>query len=201
MTGGAAGDRNVVVVKQMLTALGVDPNKDVQLISMSGNSDNFLAAMLAKQLDAGILQVRDVPQLEAAGGTVPYNKILKAPQDGYTVQTSFLTKNKSAVTAYLWAIIRAKQYFKNPDTKDEVIAMCEKHGYKLTSALQDTYVAQLETASPDCGFEVSEMDSFILQSAQLGEFKTNIDWRKAVNLEPLWAAQQAAGLPKRPATL
>ncbi len=45
------------------------------------------------------------------------------------------------------------------------------------------------------------MELVLSELGAVGEVDPDIDWRSAMNLEPLWEAQEAAGLPRRPASL
>ncbi|MGH9244947.1 MAG: hypothetical protein ACRD29_11645, partial [Acidimicrobiales bacterium] len=55
--------------------------------------------------------------------------------------------------------------------------------------------------SADGGFEIEDMELVLSELGAVGEVDPDIDWRSAMNLEPLWEAQEAAGLPRRPASL
>ena len=45
------------------------------------------------------------------------------------------------------------------------------------------------------------MDALWKELADTGEAPTSFDWRKGMNLEFLWKAQEANGLPRRPASI
>ncbi len=63
--------------------LGLDPEKDVTWITLGGGSDTRLAALINGNLAGSNIQARHITQLEAAGGTVAYNKSRTIAQDGY----------------------------------------------------------------------------------------------------------------------
>ena len=70
-----------------------------------------------------------------------------------------------------------------------------------TNRLREDYPADVNTLSADCGFEIPEMEKLWEEFGQTGEADPNIDWRSACDLEPMWEAQEAAGLPRRPSAL
>lgn len=201
VSGGEVGTRNEELGKQMLTELGVDPENQVRWVAMGGGSDTRLAALMNGQLKGSNLQIRHISMLEEAGGTIAFRENRKVAQDGYVVQTAFLEQNRDAVVAYLYALIKAKQYIYDQSTKNEVIKMLEKHDFEMTQEFIDTYQENNANLSPDNGFEIEDMELIWEELGQTGEADPNIDWRSAVNLEPLWEAQEAAGLPRRPASL
>jgi NitT/TauT family transport system substrate-binding protein len=85
--------------------------------------------------------------------------------------------------------------------KDEVLKLAEDKGFDLPQPYKDAY--EHENApdyhTADGGFEVKDMDDFINTQIQLKVIPPNTDWKKYVNLVPLWRAQKALGLPLRPA--
>lgn len=201
VSGGTVGSRNELLGKMMLKELGLDPEKDVTWITMGGGSDTRLAALLNGNLAGSNIQVRHVKELLAAGGTVPYQKRRTIAQDGYVAMGEFLKPNYDTVVAFLTAIIKAKQYIKNLDTKDEVIEIMVKNGFEFSQDFKDTYADGVLILSPDCGFEVADMDTLWNELAATNAAPANFPWRTAVNLEPLWKAQEANGLPRRPASI
>jgi len=200
-SGGTVGSRNELLAKMMVKELGLDPEKDVTWITMGGGSDTRLAALMNGNLAGSLIQIRHIKQLKGAGGTVPYKKRRTIAQDGYVVMGDFLKPNYDTVVAFLTAIIKAKQFIARPDTKDEVIAIMEKNGFKFSQDFKDAYEDTVANLSADCGFDLKDMDTLWQELAETGAAPANFPWRQAVNLEPLWKAQEANGLPRRPATL
>ncbi len=201
VSGGLVGSRNELLGKMMVKELGLDPEKDVTWITMSGGSDTRLAALINGNLKGSNIQVRHIQQLEAAGGTVAYNKRRHIAQEGYVVMGNFLKANADAVTAYMTGIVKAKQFLKNLDNKDEVIQIMTKNGFEFPQEFIDTYQDGIDILSADGGFEIPEMDVIWQELSTVGEAPADFDWRKGVNLEYLWKAQEANGLPRRPASL
>jgi ABC-type nitrate/sulfonate/bicarbonate transport system substrate-binding protein len=200
-SGGTVGSRNELLSKFMIKDMGLDPEKDVSWITMGGGSDTRLAALINGNLSCSMIQIRHIKQLTEAGGTVAYKKRRKIAQDGYVAMGPFLKTNYDTVVAFLTGIIKAKQYIKNLDTKDEVIAIMEKNGFEFNQEFKDTYAEGIAVLSPDCGFDIQDMDALWTELAKTGDAPADFPWRKGVNLEPLWKAQEANGLPRRPASL
>ncbi len=201
VSGGLVGSRNELLGKMMLRELGLDPEKDVTWITMSGGSDTRLAALMNGNLKGSNIQVRHIKQLEAAGGTVAYNKRRAIAQEGYVVMGDFLKANPDAITAYMTGIIKAKQYLKDLSHKDEVIEILRKNDFEFPPEFVATYEDGVAILSADGGFEIPEMDVLWQELGSTGEAPANFDWRKGVNLDFLWKAQEANGLPHRPASL
>jgi len=201
VSGGKVGSRNELLGKMMLKELGVDPEKDVTWITIGGGSDTRLAALMNGGLAGGCIQVRHIKTLQDAGGTVVYRKTRTIAQDGYITMGSMIKTNPDTVTAFLAATIKAKQYIARPDTKDEVIAIMEKNGFAFSQEFKDTYIDGIQILSTDGGFDIPDMDNYWNELAQTGEGAANFSWRKAMNLDFLWKAQELNGLPRRPAKL
>ena len=201
VSGGLVGSRNEYLGKQMLKELGLDPEKDVTWITLGGGSDTRLAALINGELAGTNIQVRHITQLEEAGGTVAYNKRRHIAQEGYIAMGPYIQANGDTVLAFLTAIIKAKQYVKDLSHKDEVIEIMKKNGFEFPQEFIDTYADGIEILSADCGFEIAEMELLWGELAAVGEAPADFPWRDGLNLEFLWKAQEANGLPRRPASL
>ena len=200
VSGGEIGTRGELLAMKMLEELGVNRDQ-VQWITIGGGSDTRIAALLSGDLKGTALRPRHVPSLLEVGGTVVYDERRIIAQEGYTVQRSFYDENRDAVTAYLYAIIKAKQYISDYSTKDEVIELMKKHDFEFPQEFIDTYEDTIENHSIDGGFEIPEMELIFEEMSEVGEVDPNIDWRSAVDLSSLWEVQDALGLERRPATL
>jgi ABC-type nitrate/sulfonate/bicarbonate transport system substrate-binding protein len=201
VSGGLVGSRNENVGKMMLKELGLDPEKDVTWITLGGGSDTRLAALINGDLAGSNIQVRHIKTLEEAGGTVAYNKRRPIAQDGYIAMGPYIQANGDTVLAFMTAIIKAKQFVKDLSHKDEVIEIMKKNDFEFPQEFIDTYADGIEILSADCGFEISEMELLWNELAAGGEAPADFPWRDGLNLEFLWKAQEANGLPRRPATL
>ncbi len=201
VSGGKVGSRNELLGKMMVKELGLDPEKDVTWITIGGGSDTRLAALMNGSLAGGNIQVRHIKSLTDAGGSVVYRKTRTIAQDGYITMGSFIKANADTVTAFMTCIVKAMQYLQKPENKDEVIAIMEKNGFAFSQEFKDTYIDGVQILSADCGFDIPDMDNYWTELAQTGEGAANFPWRKCINLEYLWKAQEANGLARRPATI
>ena len=200
VSGGEIGTRGELLAMKMLEELGVNRDQ-VQWITIGGGSDTRIAALLSGDLKGTALRPRHVASLLEVGGTVVYDERRIIAQEGYVVQRSFYEENRDAVTAYLYAIIKAKQYISDYSTKDEVIELMQKHDFEFPQEFIDAYEDTIENHSIDGGFEIPEMDLIFEEMSEVGEVDPDIDWRSAVDLTSLWEVQDALGLERRPATL
>jgi ABC-type nitrate/sulfonate/bicarbonate transport system substrate-binding protein len=202
VSGGQLQSRNTWVMKQVLKEMGLDPEKDVEFVPMSGASDRRLQALLAGTIDAASLFPRHKAGLEAAGGKFIYDKLHQAPQEGFAAMGPWLQKNED--TAYAWARadIKARQWLFKPENKEKAYKTMEDLGFSIPPAFKALYQVELDQISPDGGFASAKvMDQFVSDLAELGKFPKGLDWRKYVDMKYVWAAQKALGLPKRPESL
>lgn len=202
ITGGGLQGRNTWVMKQVLTEMGLDPEKDVSFVPMRGGSDARLQALLAGTVDGASLFPRHQAGLEASGGKFISANLHEVPQEGFAAMGDWLAKNED--TAYAWAKadIKARKWMFDPANKDESYKTMRGLGFEIPPAFEAQYKLELDQISPDGGFAGAEvMDKFIDSLAITGDVPKGLDWRKYVDMKYVWAAQEANGFPKRPASL
>jgi len=202
ITGGGLQGRNTWIMKQVLIENGLDPEKDVEFVPMSGGSDARLQALLAGTVDAASLFPRHQAGLEAAGGKFISQKLHSVPQEGFASMGTWLSANED--TAYAWALadLKARKWMFDPANKDQSYKIMRGLGFDIPPAFEAQYKLELDQISPDGGFESADvMDKFVASLAVTGDLPEGLDWRKYVDMKYVWAAQEALGLPKRPASL
>ncbi len=202
LSGGAVNSRNTFNMKALVKKAGLDPEKDVEWISLTG-SDATLQAIVAGQLDGGSLFPRHKKPLEDAGGKFLLSERSAVPQDGFFVRTDTVNKYPNLIVSYLAAITRARQFaLEDPATvlknKDAVLAMMEKNGFKIPDNYKLAYEADMALLSADGGFTPESMDQLVQESKDQGNIPKDLDWRKVVNVSLLNKAQVAVGLPANP---
>jgi ABC-type nitrate/sulfonate/bicarbonate transport system substrate-binding protein len=200
ITGGQFGSRNDFLMRQLLTDNGIDPDKDVKLVSTGGQSNERLQSVIAGTVDGASLQLRHRKLLEAAGGKFLFEEVGQVPQNGWSVG-KLLQKSPETVAAFLEATLKARQYITDVSHKDEVLKLAEDKGFELPDEYKAAYSDENDPKyhTADGGFEVKDMDDFISTQIKLDAIPKGTDWRKYTNLVPLWRAQKALGLPLRPA--
>ena len=142
-----------------------------------------------------------IKTLEDAGGTIVYNKRRTIPQEFYVAMGDFIEKNPDTVQAFMTTIVRAKQFVKDLNNKDEVISIMEKNGFEFSQEFKDAYADGIDVLSADSGFEIPEMEELWDEVAATGEVPADFPWRDGLKLDFLWKAQELNGLPRRPASL
>lgn len=199
ITGGSLDGRNTWVMKQVVKDLGLDPDKDVEFVPMSGASDKRLQALIAGTVDAASLFPRHKFGLEDAGGKLLYAKTRSAPQEGFGVMGSWLSKNEDTAAAYVLADLKARQWLFKPENKEKAYQIMVDLGYSIPDSFKKLYKEELDQISPDCGFEnAAAMDAFCDNLKSTGKIPKDMDWRKVIDMTYVWEAQKALGLPKRP---
>jgi ABC-type nitrate/sulfonate/bicarbonate transport system substrate-binding protein len=202
VTGGPLDGRNAYIMRQIVTKLGLDPETDIEMVPMSGASDGRLQALLAGTVDAGSLFPRHRHGLEQAGGKFLYEELTNNPQEGFGAMGEWLEANEDTAYAFTLADIKARQWLYNPENKDEAYKTMIDLGYEIPPEFVALYEVELDQISPDGGFESAEaMDEFVKVLVLTGAVPEGTDWREYVDMKYVWAAQEALGLPKRPASL
>jgi ABC-type nitrate/sulfonate/bicarbonate transport system substrate-binding protein len=198
VSGGTLDDRNTFLLRQALTDLGLDPDNDVEFVPIGGNSDARLQALIAGQIKAASLFPRHEAQLVEAGGRFLSEELFDVPQESIAVMRPYLEENRESVVAYLTANIRARQYLQDLSLQDDVIAMMRENDFEIPPEFEPLYEIEIDQISADGGFEAEEMDEFVQTGIELEAIPEGTEWRDFVDLEPLWEAQEANGLPRRP---
>jgi ABC-type nitrate/sulfonate/bicarbonate transport system substrate-binding protein len=202
ITGGSVNNRNTYVQKEILKKLGLDPDNDVEFVPMSGGSDGRLQAVLDGTVDAASLFPRHRVGLEEAGGKFLFVEQVSAPQESHGASGAWLEANEETAYAFVHADIKARQWLFDSANKDEAYEIMVGLGYEIPPAFVEHYQVELDQISADGGFESAEtMDNFVKELQSIGELQEGIDWRDYVDMKYVWAAQEALGLPKRPASL
>jgi ABC-type nitrate/sulfonate/bicarbonate transport system substrate-binding protein len=202
ITGGPLDGRNAYIQKQIVKKLGLDPEKDIEMVPMSGASDGRLQALLAGTVDGGSLFPRHRAGLEAAGGKFLYEELTDNPQEGYGAMGSWLEANEDTAYAFTLADIKARQWLVKPENKDQAYKTMTDLGYEIPPEFVALYDVELDQISPDGGFANAEaMDEFVKVLVLTGGVPEGTDWREYVDMKYVWAAQEALGLKKRPESL
>ncbi|MDH5748383.1 MAG: ABC transporter substrate-binding protein [Rhodospirillales bacterium] len=202
ITGGGLSGRNTWVMKQVVKKMGLDPNKDVKFVPASGGSDKRLAALMNGTVDGASLFPRHRAGLESTGGKFLFEELTLAPQEGFACMGDWLAKNEATAYAWVLADIKARRWLFNPANKERAYQIMIDYGYEIPPAFKALYKVELDQLSPDGGFEsAAAMDSFVEDLSKTGGVPKGLDWRKYVEMKYLWAAQDALGLPRRPASL
>jgi ABC-type nitrate/sulfonate/bicarbonate transport system substrate-binding protein len=202
VTGGQLDARNTWVMKQVLKAMGLDPQKDVSFVPTSGASDNRLQALIAGTIDAGSLFPRHKAPLEKAGGKFIYEKLNPAPQEAFATMGTWADKNEATVQAWVLADIKARRWLFDPANKEKAYQHMIDLGFTIPPSFKANYQVELDQISKDGGFEsAAVMEKFIEGLSETGEVPKGLDWKKFVDMKYVWAAQKALGMPQRPASL
>ena len=201
LTAGQFGGRNAWIQKQILMKLGLNPETDIQFVPSSGGSDTWLAALLAGTVDGSTLFPRHKQPLEEAGGKFIFAERMPAPQEAFGAMGTWLDQNRDAAYAFTLADLKARQWLFKPENKEKAYQIMIDFGYEIPDRFKANYAIELEQMSPDGGFEASDMDAFVTSLQATGGMPPNVNWREFFDLQFLWAAQDALGLPRRPGSL
>lgn len=201
ITGGQLEGRNTFVQKKIVTALGLDPETDVQFVPTSGGSDGRLQAVLAGTVDGASLFPRHRFAIEEAGGKFLYAEVEPAPQEGFGAMAGWIEENYDTVLAWVVADLRARQFMFDPANKDQAYQEMIDLGYEIPPEFIELYQVELDQISEDGGFELDTMQPFLDELAITGDIPEGIDWKKHFDFTALWEAQDILGIPRRPASL
>jgi ABC-type nitrate/sulfonate/bicarbonate transport system substrate-binding protein len=199
ITGGQFGSRNDFLIRKLLTDNGLDPEKDVKLVSTGGQSNERLQAVISGTVDGASLQLRHKTLLENEGGKFLFQETDQVPQVGWSA-TKLMEESPETAAAFMTATLKARQFITDVANKEEVLDLMESKDFELPQDYRDAYEAENDKDyhTSDGGFEVADMDEFIDTQIDLEVVPKGTDWHDYVNPLPLWRAQKALGLPLRP---
>lgn len=202
ITGGGLAGRNTWIMRQVITKMGLDPDKDVNFVPSSGGSDSRLGALLNGSVDGASLFPRHQAPLVEAGGKFIFQELTDAPQEAFAVMGDWLDKNGDTAQAWVLADLKARQWLMNPANKEEAYQIMIDLGYDIPDSFKALYDVELAQLSSDGGFaNDAAMDGFVRDLAVTGALPEGLDWRPYFNFDYLWKAQEALGMTKRPASL
>ncbi|MCU1546881.1 MAG: hypothetical protein JWP30_1981 [Homoserinimonas sp.] len=200
ITGGQFGSRNDFLIRQLLKNNGLDPEKDVDLVSTGGQSNERLQSVIAGTVDGASLQIRHEELLKEAGGKFLMQELGRVPQIGWAAG-KILEESPETVAAFLSATLKARQFINDQANKDEVLDFMESLDFELPEQYKAAYAAENNPTyhTGDGGFDTADMDEFIDLQTELEIIPAGTEWREYVDLVPLWRAQKSLGLPLNPA--
>lgn len=200
LTGGQFGSRNDFLIRQLLTKAGLDPEKDVKLVSTGGNSNERLQSVISGTVQGASLQLRHREILEAEGGKFLLQELGQVPQVGWSTNKKLLEGSPETVAAFHVATLKARQYIVDQKNSAEVLAEAERLKFDLPEPFKQAYGAENDPKyhTADAGFEVADFDKFIAEQEKLKVIPAGTKWRDHVDLTALWRAQTNLGLPLRP---
>jgi ABC-type nitrate/sulfonate/bicarbonate transport system substrate-binding protein len=200
ITGGQFGSRNDAIIRQLLRDNGVEPDKDVKIVSTGGQSNERLQSVIAGTVDGASIQLRHRAVLEKAGGKVLFEETREVPQSGWSAN-KLLQESPETVTAFLAATLKARQFITDQANKDEVLTIMRDKKFEIPTEYADAYAAENapDYHVSDGGFKPADMDKFIGDQITYKTVPEGTDWRQYTYLVPLWRAQKALGLPLNPA--
>lgn len=103
-----AGGRADAFIKFIFAKIGLDPRKDIQIISLTGGSAVRLAAVVSGNTEAALISYTQEKQAEKLALTViPIS--MEYVQGAITIQKSYLEKNRKVVKAFLQGLAEALQ--------------------------------------------------------------------------------------------
>ncbi|MEO3872813.1 ABC transporter substrate-binding protein [Nonomuraea sp. B12E4] len=199
ITGGQFGSRNDAIIRQLLRDNGVEPDRDVKIVSTGGQSNERLQAIISGTVDGASIQLRHRALLEEAGGKVLFEETREVPQSGWSV-TKLLQESPETVTAFLAATLKARQFITDLGNKEDVLGIMRAKEFDIPTEYADAYEAENAPTYhvSDGGFEPADMDKFIADQVAYKTVPAGTDWRQFTYLVPLWRAQKALGLPLNP---
>ena len=199
VSGGGLGGRNTWIQRQILSQNGIDPDNDVEIVPMKGGSDGRMKAIIAGVLQGGSVFPRHEKGLTDNGGKFLSATLYEVPQEGFITNMEWGAKNEDALYAWQYAELKARQWLHDPANKEAAYAEMRAKGFDIPPEFEAQYETELNQICKDGGFDASAMDSFAQGVRDLGQVPPDFDWRDAVDLRFLHAAQESLGIPKRPA--
>jgi NitT/TauT family transport system substrate-binding protein len=144
-----AGGATDIATRAMLKRNGIDPDKDVDIVSV-GSHANRTAALLSGQVAAGVDDVPSDKALLAAGLTALIDLAaakVPAADSALVFQRSYVNAHKAAVQAYVDSMVQALAYARA--NKDATIGILGKY-FKITDTplMERTYTFFLNEVLP-----------------------------------------------------
>ena len=145
-----AGGSSDIATRAALKAVGLDPDKDVNIVAV-GSHANRTAALLAGSIDAGVDDPPEDLELVKAGLTALIDlasQKLPAANTGVIMQRSYLNANKDTVQAYVdsLTIARARMKADKPGAMDVLKKYFKVQDPAALSSAYDFFMNEVTTA-------------------------------------------------------
>jgi len=145
-----AGGSSDIATRAALKAVGLDPDKDVNIVAV-GSHANRTAALLAGSIDAGVDDPPEDLELVKAGLTALIDlasQKLPAANTGVIMQRTYLSANKDTVQAYVdsLTIARAKMKADKQGSMDVLKKYFKVDDATALSAAYDFFMNEVTTA-------------------------------------------------------
>jgi ABC-type nitrate/sulfonate/bicarbonate transport system substrate-binding protein len=201
-SGGDVGDYDELVLREIITELGLNPD-DLEIVAMGGGADARMQAMIAGQLNLAIQQPRNVGPLTRAGGAILYEKAAEVPQEGWVVTRETWENNRDAVCAFVYGRIQGKQWAAEGDNMraniDEATEIVKKYDIEPTEDELKDWERELQgNQSLDAGTTEAALDKLQADLKSLDQLAADFDWRDHADFSCVHEAQTALNLPQRP---
>lgn len=185
VSGGAVGSRNEANGKEMLKRLGLDPEKDVQWVPVSGGSDGRMKAVIGGVIAGTTVQDRHVTPIKEAGGSILYSERESIPQDAYFAHGNWLKNNERTMVSFLKATFRAREYVLDIKNKDEIVKLMISRNYDFPQSFINDYYTVLDIMSPTGAFDPKAMQTLLQASVKAGTLKSMPDVKNFIKLDYL----------------
>lgn len=202
ISGGAAGDRNITVGRQVLEDKGVDPDK-MKWVSVPGGSDDRLQVLLAGKIDVAVLQPRHLTQLKKGGGTMIHQDYKILPQEVWVVTAKTMKENKDAVCAFVEGRVAAKQWLSagkdHVTNRDAALDIGKEYGREPSEGEVEQWANEMtKNWSLDGGAPAATFDEWTRDMITAGDVPKGYKWRDHADLSCLWQAQEKLKLKPNP---
>ena len=132
------------------------------------------------------------------GGKFLSATLYEVPQEGFITNMEWGANNEDALYAWQYAELKARQWLHDPANKDAAYAEMRAKGFDIPPEFEAQYETELNQICKDV---VLMLLRWIVSRKALEILvkSPDFDWRDAVDLRFLHAAQESLGIPKRPA--
>lgn len=194
-----SGTVNEALCIYMLEQLGFDPQNDLNVVNLTGGSNDWVTALLTGQVDATIAFPRHISLVESEGGSALFVGSRPDPQAGFVMMRSFLDENPDAATAFLYAYIKGQRWCKDPDNWEEMRRIIvEDHGLDYPDNTWAAKEIETKIMTQDLGWDPKLMDEHLRFVYPFVDVTEDIPWRDYTDVTWLHQAQQALGLDPNP---
>jgi NitT/TauT family transport system substrate-binding protein len=171
-----------ILLREALRKEGMNPDKDITILSVGGSSDR-LAALRSGFVDATPLDLAYIGRMEKLGFTniLYFGDVVDLPLGGFATTRDKIEKNANQIRRVIRATLKGIRFYKN--NKKETLDILRSYLYIDNESADKIYEFALKSLNEDGGIASTSINNEIRVARELLKVKEEIPQSQVVELK------------------